>query len=189
MTAILPMWGGRAHLLRLMLAFCVLGASLASKTSVATDAYTEPAVKAAFIYRFTAYVDWPADPKDAGQFTIAVLGDDEVAASLQELAGSRTVRNRPIVVRRIANIRDARSVQVLYVGHDRRADLRSLLEELAGSHVLVITDDRSGLESGSAVNFLRADNRMRFEVSLPAAQRAGLKVSAELLSVAARVQQ
>ena len=189
MTGILPMREGRAHLLRLVLALCLLGGGFAMTPCLATDAYAEPAVKAAFIYRFTAYVDWPEDPKDPGKFTIAVLGDDGVAAGLQELAGSRTVRNRPIVVRRIANIRDARSVQVLYVGHDRRADLRSLLEELAGSHVLVITDDRSGLESGSAVNFLRADNRMRFEVSLPAAQRAGLKVSAELLSVAARVQQ
>ena len=189
MTGILPMRQGRAHLMRLMLAFCVLGGGLASTPCPATDAYSEPAVKAAFIYRFTAYVDWPEDLRGPGQFNIAVLGDDEVAGSLKELASSRTVRNRPVVVRRIANVRDARGVQVLYVGHDRRADLRSLLEELAGGHVLIITDDRSGLESGSAVNFLRADNRMRFEVSLPAAQRAGLKVSSELLSVAARVQQ
>ena len=118
-----------------------------------------------------------------------MLGDDDVAGSLQELAAGKTVRNRPVAVRRIASVRDARGVQVLYVGHDRRADLRSLLENLTDTGVLVITDDRSGLESGSAVNFLRADNRMRFEVSLPAAQRARLKVSSELLSVAVRVQQ
>jgi hypothetical protein len=185
----LPMRERPGHLLRMVLALCALGSSMVSTPARATDAYSEQSVKAAFIYRFTAYVEWPEDPKSQGPFTIAVLGDDGVAGSLQELVSGRTVRSRRVVVRRIASIRDARGVQVLYVGHDRRADLRGLLEDLAGTGVLVVTDDRSGLESGSAVNFLRADNRMRFEVSLPAAQRARLKVSSELLSVAARVQQ
>ena len=189
MITLLPTREYGAQLLRMVLAFCALGGGMASTPCRALDIYSEQAVKAAFIYRFTAYVEWPEDSKGPGPFTIAVLGDDDVAGSLQELAAGRTVRNRPVAVRRIASVRDARGVQVLYVGHDRRADLRSLLENLTDTGVLVITDDRSGLESGSAVNFLRADNRMRFEVSLPAAQRARLKVSSELLSVAARVQQ
>lgn len=189
MSIALPKREGGAYLLRVVLLFCAFGGVVNSAPCRALDTYSEAAVKAAFIYRFTAYVEWPNDSRAQGNFTIAVLGDNDVAENLRLLTEGRTLRNRPVVVRRISSIRDARAAQMLYVGSNRRVDLRSLLDGLAGASVLVVTDDRTGLESGSAVNFLRVDNRMRFEVSLQAAQRARLKVSSELLSVAARVQQ
>lgn len=176
------------HLLRAMLTCSMLWAA-ASSTALALETHSEQAVKAAFIYRFTAYVEWPGDCLGRERFTIAVLGDTEMAEALRGLTQGRALLNRPVQVRQVASLAEARDAQVMFVGRNRRSDLRRLLAA-AGSHcALVISDELGGLDSGSAVNFLMADNRLRFEVSLPAARRARLKVSSEMLSVAARVQQ
>jgi hypothetical protein len=69
--------------------------------------------------------------------------------------------------------------------HQRR--LRTAREALAGSGILIVTDGPQGLASGSVISFLLADNRVRFEVALDAARKAGLRISPELLSLAVRV--
>ena len=77
---------------------------------------------------------------------------------------------------------------VLYVGADRRGSLRELLAPLDGRSVLVVSDEEDALESGSTINLRMADRHVRFEVSLPAARQAQLKISSELLALAVRVQ-
>jgi len=176
------------HLLRAVLACCAVWAA-ATPVGRAVEGYSEEAVKAAFIFRFTAYVEWPEEALPPDNFTIAVMGDSQVAERLQALTSGRSLRSRAVQVREIANLAQAKDVQVLFVGRNRRTELRRLLAPLGDRRMLVISDELEGLDSGSAVNFLMADNRLRFEVSLPAAKRAGLKVSSEMLSVAVRVQQ
>lgn len=176
------------HLLRAVLACCVVWAA-AIPAGRAVEGHSEEAVKAAFIFRFTAYVEWPEEALPQDSFTIAVLGDGSVAERLKALTAGRSLLSRPVQVREISNLAQAKDVQVLFVGRNRRTELRRLLAPVANRRVLVISDEVEGLEAGSAVNFLMADSRLRFEVSLPAAKRAGLKVSSEMLSVAARVQQ
>lgn len=178
---------GGLHLLHAILTCSVLW--LASPVVVALEAQPEHAVKAAFIYRFTAYVEWPGDCLGRERFTIAVLGDAGVAEALRGLTLGRALLNRPVQVRQVASLAEARDAQVTFIGRNRRTDLRRLLAPVGSHCMLVISDEEGGLESGSAVNFLVADSRLRFEVSLPAARRARLKVSSEMLSVAARVQQ
>jgi hypothetical protein len=85
-------------------------------------------------------------------------------------------------------VQDAADAQILYIGPYHRAQLRNLLHSVRGKQMLVVTDEEHGLDAGSSINFLEMDRRVRFEVSLEAAQRAGLSVNSELLSVAARVQ-
>jgi hypothetical protein len=159
-----------------------------SHGGAATEPHSGDSVKAAFIYRFAGYVDWARDPASAQSFTIAVLGSDGIASRLQSLIADRTLHNQPVKVRRISNIKDTADAQILYIGPDHRADLRNLLQAAGGKGMLVITDEEHGLDAGSSINFLEVDRRVRFEVSIAAAQRAGLVISSELLAVAARVQ-
>lgn len=156
----------------------------ASTTCGAADSYPESSVKAAFLLRFAQYVEWPAQP--AGNFVIAVLGRNDMASQLQQLA-TRPLLGRPVQVKTIRSAEEARGAHVLYVGNDRRRNLRSVFRALPEGGLLVVSDEENGLASGSTINFLLADGRVRFEVSLDAARQAGLKVSSELLSVAARV--
>jgi hypothetical protein len=176
------------HLLRTLVGCSVLWVACAPM-ALAQHTHSEHAVKSAFIYRFTAYVEWPGDCLDPERFTIAVLGDASVAETLQRLTLGRALLNRPVQVRQVTSPAEARNAQVMFIGRNRPADLRRLLAPMASHCALVISDELGGLESGSTVNFLMADNRLRFEVSLPAARRARLKISSEMLSVAARVQQ
>jgi hypothetical protein len=153
----------------------------------AETTYRDDVVKAAFLFRFTGYVEWPQSATGSGQFTIATLGSPGVAAELTRLIERYSIKNRPARVRTIESAAQASDAQMLYVGADFQGSLRGVTQALGTRPVLVVTDHPNGLDEGSAVNFLIVDRRVRFEVSLSAATRAGLHLSSQLLSVAARV--
>ena len=160
---------------------------LAVRAADAAESYSEDAVKAAFLYRFTGYVDWPSQAVADPQFTIAVLDADGVAGELGRLLQNRQIQNRPAQVRSIKNLRELDGAQMLYIGGSHRDDLHRLISSVAGRPVLVVTNQDGGLDAGSSVNFLLIDQRVRFEISLDAAQGSGLRVASELLAVAIRV--
>jgi hypothetical protein len=149
--------------------------------------YPAEAVKAAYLYRFTGYVDWPtASP--SGSFTFAVMDSEPVAEALARLLPEQRVAGRPASVRRIGRLEELGDAQVLYVGSGSEARLQAIVRALGRRPVLVVADQPGALASGAAVNFVTADRRVRFEVSLPAAARAGLTMRAGLLSVARHVE-
>jgi len=154
----------------------------------AIDGYSEDAVKAAFLSRFAEFVEWPPGTPDGQIFTIAVLGADPVATDLQQLLPGSRIKGLPAQVRRIHGVQELGDCQLIFVGADQRDSLRAVLAKIATRAVLVVTDQEKGIDAGGSVNFVLVDNRVRFEVSLPAAQRSGLRISSELLSVALRVQ-
>jgi hypothetical protein len=161
---------------------------LATPAVAIAEAYSESATKASFLYRFGGYVDWPPAAPSTAQFTIAVLGDDEIVAKLRELLPGRFIKGLPAQVRRIRTIRELGDAQMLYIGAARAAEVRTVTAATAALPVLVVTDEEHGLDDGGVINFRVEDRRVRFEVSLDAAARCGLKVSSDLGSVAARVQ-
>ncbi len=156
--------------------------------AAAADGYSEDAVKAAFLYRFAGYVEWPSASDSAEPFTIALLRAEAVGAQLQRFLPGHLVNGRVARVRIINSIHELADAQMLYVGSSPQGSLRQLLAPIKDKPVLVVTDDERGLEQGGMINFLNVDQRIRFEVSLLSSDRAGLKISAELLSVAARVE-
>jgi hypothetical protein len=149
--------------------------------------FSPDAVKAAFLYRFASYVEWPDDAPN-GPFVIAVAGADEVAKQLDVLLPRMTVSGRPTVVRRVARPADLDGVHILYVGPQPLARTRALREVAIGRPILIVTDDEHGLDAGGVINFLETKRNVRFEISLIAADRARLRINSALLSVAARVE-
>lgn len=156
-------------------------------TAFAQQRYTEAEVKAAFLYRFTGYIEWPPQALDRSTFTVAVLGSTQVATELERLLPGRSVKDLPARVKRIRRLSELGDAQMLYVAESYR-DIRQVMHALGTKPVLVVTDHPRGLEEGGIVNFLTVDRRVRFEISVAAAQRAQVKIGAELLSLAARVQ-
>lgn len=149
------------------------------------EVYEAEPVKAAFLYRFTGYVDWPAPPP-GGRFVLAVLDADAVADELEHLLADHTVKGLPAKVLRVHAPQEAAAAQMLYVGPDWSGDPHGLAA-LAARPVLVVTDRDGGLDLGGSINFLLVDRRLRFEVSLVAAEKAGLKIAPPLLAVATNV--
>ena len=160
----------------------------ASGPLFSADLHDEEEVEAAFLYRFAGYVDWPPEAVSSPDFTIAVLGSDGIVQQLQRILPTHPLKNRPAQVRQIAGLGELRDAQILFVGPQFNDQLKSVIARVATRPVLVVTASDHGLDDGSCVNFLFVDRRVRFEVSLTAADHLGLKVSSELLSVAVRVQ-
>lgn len=149
--------------------------------------FSADAVKAAFLYRFSSYVEWPASaPSDS--LVIGVIGADQIAARLDELLPRMTVQGKPAQVRRISGAGELDGVNILYIapGHMKRT--RALRSAALSRPILLVTDQEGGLDSGSVINFIEVNRNVRFEISLLAADRAQLKITSALLSVAARVE-
>jgi len=158
----------------------------ASQTHAAL--FSADSVKAAFLYRFASYVEWPVDAPATGPFIIAVAGAEAVAKHLDELLPRMTVNGRSAIVRRVTKVSELDGVHILYIGAGPLSRTRALREVAIDKPILIVTDDVKGLDAGGIINFLDSEKNVRFEVSLAAADRARLKVAAALLSVAARVE-
>jgi len=153
----------------------------------AAGAYSEDSVKAAYLYRIAGYVGWPDASSAAEPFTIAVLGSRSIARELRHLIPGHLINNRPVEVREIGGVNNMGRPQILYVAKGYAESLRGMMPSIGSKPTLLITDEPDGLEAGSALNFLTIGHRVRFEVSLTAADRSHLKISSELLAVAVRV--
>jgi hypothetical protein len=156
-------------------------------SAVAAESYSEDAVKAAYLYRFAGYIDWPADALADTPFTIAVVGAPGVVGELQRLLPAHPINKGIAQVRQISRVQDVGPAQILYVASGHAEFLRSLKSSGARRSILLVTDEEGGLDSGSVLNFLTIDRRVRFEISVSAAERSQLKISSDLLSVAVRI--
>lgn len=149
--------------------------------------FSVEAVKAAYLFRFAQYVEWPALPPDAS-FVIAVSGAEDVAAHLERLLPGMSVNGRAVVVRRVTRAQELEGVHILYVGANAFARTRTLRARAVELPILVVTDNERGLDGGGVINFIEVNRNLRFEISLNAADRSGLKINSALLAVAARVE-
>jgi hypothetical protein len=150
------------------------------------DAFAEYSVKAAYLLKFGGFVDWPANAfagPDA-PFVIGVLGEDPFGSVLDQIVGTHTVQGRPVVLKRFTRIDQVRGVNVLYVASSERDNLSAILAALNGKNVLTVSDEDM---PGVAVNFVIDRGRVRFDIDLAQAERAGLKISSKLLTVAHNV--
>jgi hypothetical protein len=150
--------------------------------------FSVDAVKAAYLFRFAQYVEWPAAQAAEDPFVIAVAGAEDVAVHLERLLYGMTVNGRPAEVRRIARAQELDGVHILYVGARAFARTRPLRAAAIERPILIVTDDQNGLDGGGVINFIEVNRNLRFEISLTAADRSGLKINASLLAVAARVE-
>ena len=146
-------------------------------------------VKAGFLYKFLGYVDFPAGPLDPGApYVVGGVGADDIAAELTRLTAGRLINNHAVVVRQLQGADPAGGLHLLFIGAQDGADEAALVRAVQPAGVLTVTESATGIESGSVINFRLVDDRVRFDVSLAAAERARVKLSSRLLSVAYTVQ-
>lgn len=182
-------WRGQAGLLRGCLLALLLahGGVQAQAQGQGDRVVTEDAVKAAYLYKLRNYVEWPAG-RASSRIVIGVVGADELQERLQDMPQVKDRINGSVTVRpmRVGDPLDG--VAILYIddAHWRKAGEMAALA--ASLSVLVVTDSANALNGGSVINFRWVDARIRFEISLDAADQAGLKLSSQLLALATNVQ-
>ena len=175
-------------------AFAKLAAAAALLAAPALDlaaqeaVYDADQVKAAFLYHFGTYVQWPEPAPESEPITIAVLDEPAVAAQLAAFLPGRRIAGRVVEVIPIDAIEQVGGAEIVFIGSEQNARLPELIAALEQRPTLVVTDADDGLDRGAMVNFKIVDSRVRFEISVPRAEEAGLRLSSRLLSAALRVE-
>lgn len=149
----------------------------------------EHQVKAAFLYKFAGYVDWPATAfaRPDTPLTIGLVGAEPVATELIQAVSGRTVNGRTVTVRRLRAGDSLAGVHILFMGRAESARLTEWAESARQHSALIVTESDGALAQGSVINFVMADRRVRFEVALDSAEKSKLKLSSRLLAVALQV--
>jgi len=148
---------------------------------------TTDETKAAHVYKFKKYVTWPPEVlSDEAPIVIGVASSDAIVNTLQSLAAKRDPAKRDVVIRKLQSGEPLAGVHVLYIGNDRALELNYWLAKAYGKPILCVTDSPT-MPQGSMINFVIDEDRVRFDVSLTAAEVSQIKLSAALLTVARQV--
>lgn len=140
-------------------------------------------IHSVFIYNFTKYIQWPSS-EQSGDFVIGVLGNSPIVASLEKLASERKIGTRSMVVKKFSSVAEITKCHMLFIPDRNSNDLEAALAKINGQSTLVMTE-RNGLGAkGSNINFITVDGKQKFELNKAATEKAQLKVSNELTSLA-----
>lgn len=174
----------RSRPIRAALLACALTLVSAAATAE-TPANLEYQVKASYLYNFLQFIDWPSGAHgNAGEpLVICILGPDRFGTALEALAGE-TVRGRPLVIRRPGSPDGGIRCHVAFISASDPASEDALLHAVSAPGVLTIGESRGFAERGGIINLVKVRDRIRFEINPRAAQRAGFRISSQLLQLA-----
>jgi YfiR/HmsC-like len=147
---------------------------------------TDYQVKAAYLFNFGRFIEWPASAK-GDSFTICILGQDPFGATLDAALANQTIDGKSVAAKRISTLQESSACQILFLSSSEEARLPKIVESLDKSAVLTVSDMPGFSQRGGMIQFILDGNKVRFEVNLTAAQSAGLNPSSELLRVATTV--
>jgi hypothetical protein len=162
--------------------------AVAVTAGITLAAAPEYQVKAAFLFNFAKFVDWPeaALARDSS-VNVCVLGDDPFGPVLNRTVEGKTVHDRPIRVARVSDLAEVFECHVLFISGSHRRELPRLLPTLSGLSILTVGEMAGFAQSGGMIAFTTDEDRVRFEINNEAAERAGLRISSQLLKLATRV--
>jgi hypothetical protein len=146
-------------------------------------------VKAAYLYGFGRFVEWPSSAASDDAFVLCVLGDDPFGPVLDQAVEGSTMKNQPVMIRRIERPEDGLPCETLFVSTSEQPRLARILAVLDHRPILTVGDTPEFAQRGGMIGFSVDGSRVRFTVNLAAAQDAGLMLQSELLRVAAAVLQ
>jgi hypothetical protein len=150
---------------------------------------TDVQVKAAYLYNFGRFIEWPANvtPAMTGSFNICVLGEDPFGPALDATLAGELIGTQKVAARRITSLHEAGECRILFISSSEANRLNKIIESLGKAAVLTVSDVPQFSQRGGMIQFVLEGNRIRFEVNLTATQRAALTLSSELLKVATAI--
>lgn len=165
---------------RLLLLACLCLAALSARGGDAE----EYRLKAAYLYNFISFTEWPAG--QGGPLQVCVYGPDPFGEHLDRLA-ARGVGGRPLVPRRLSSARDLAQCQVVFISRDVAGNLARVFDHIEGRPVLTVADTPGLAAQGVMLNLDLDQGRVGFEANLGSVQAAGLRLSSKVLRLASRV--
>jgi hypothetical protein len=147
---------------------------------------SEYEVKAAFLFNFARFVEWPPAAFAAANspIVLGLYGEDPFGEDLTRIIAGKTANGRPFVIRRCERPADLKSCHMAFISSSEKRNLPQAMDALKGLPVLTVGETDRFAESGGIINFVIDKNRVHFEINVDAADRAGLRMSSKLLSLA-----
>lgn len=164
---------------------CLLGL-LCFVAPVRAENSVEYQIKAAFLYNFASFTEWPAGLGNT--LNLCVYGTDPFGENLDKLQG-KNVAGRSLAVRRTASVEGLGNCQIVFISQPAIGNLPRVLDSLRGKPVLTVADTPGAAREGVAINMILEQNKVAFEANLGAARGQGLDLSSKLLRLAREVYQ
>jgi hypothetical protein len=165
-----------------LIAVMVLAAMLYGAVAPSPSEYQ---IKAAFLYNFTKFVEWPAKAFRATSrsMTLCILGEDPFGTDLEQILDGKMVNGKSIAIKRFSGMRGLEVCHILFISSSERSHLPEILEALREASMLTVGETERFAKLGGIINFTIEENKVRFEINVDAAERAGLKISSRLLKL------
>jgi hypothetical protein len=173
-----------AQIRALVILLCVTGISpVIGADSTSAKEYQ---VKAAFLYNFTKFVEWPPKrfPASDSPIVIGVLGKNPFGTELENAIKDRKVNGRSFAFKTIVAPEEAKAVHLLFIPASEDHRVREILKQLEEANVLTVGESAAFANAGGMINFLVEGDKARFEINIDAAEQAGLNISAQLQKLA-----
>jgi len=154
-------------------------------TPAAAQTAGEYQVKAAFLFNFAKFVEWPAAFKSPSDpIHICILGDNPFGTMLSDLLAGKKINDRPLLGAHFFELKEIGGCQILFVSKSQRKNLRNILAAAEAGGVLTVGEWDNFALDGGMIGFRLEGGKVRLEVNLPAAERAQVLISSKLLSLA-----
>jgi hypothetical protein len=148
---------------------------------------SEDQVKAAYLVNFIKYVDWPAKTfaRSNAPVVVGIWGEERVAVELKKMTEGKIINGHPFLVEQFeAQQEPKETCQIMFVSASEKRRMAEMMERFKQASELTVGETELFLSQGRIINFTRKDRKVRLEINLGAAEKAGLKISSKLLSVA-----
>ncbi len=168
---------------------CLLLTGSGREAAAQGSASNEYQLKAAFLYHFAQFVEWPPETYKDGTspLTYCTLGGDPFEGGLEASLNGKTIMSRPIRVLHLKEASEGRGCQVVFLGVADKKAVSATLAQLNGTPALTVGESANFAQAGGMIGFLLEDNKVRFEINVGVAEKARLKISARLLALAKTV--
>ncbi|PYV41098.1 MAG: DUF4154 domain-containing protein [Acidobacteria bacterium] len=143
-------------------------------------------IKAAYIYNFAMFVEWPVDafPQESSPIVIGIIGTDPFGPAIDQTVRDKRIDKRPLLIKRLQWGQDFRECHVLFISSSETGRSGDVLHQLRNFPILVVAESEGLSKQGAIINFFVEDNRVHYEINLDAARRAHLRISSKLLNLA-----
>jgi hypothetical protein len=182
MTATQRFRGGWPGVASIALAATLIGAPRIAAGNGA-DVAPDVAVKAAFLYNFAKFVEWPALPAGA-PIVVCIVGNNGIAGALIETVRGQNISGHSLDVWVLQDSAKWRACHLLFIADAETRRSAGGLDEIKTLPVLTVSDGKGFSLSGGIIELYVESGRMRFAINLDAADRSGLRLSSRLLGLA-----
>lgn len=155
----------------------------AGLSSFAQTQAQEYDLKAAYIYNITKFIYWDAKQPE-NEFTIGIIGSSPIYKPLVEVVNTKTVNNKKIIIRQYTNVEEINNCNMLFIPENTNISLEELLDLSISKKILTISEKEGYGKQGTAINFVKLNENLKFEINIKTLKSLGLKASAQFLELA-----